>query len=152
MLWDRCLSVLSASNIGVLWPNGWMDQGETWHTGRPQPWPHCVTLGPSTPPPKGHKPPIFGPCLLWQNGLINQDASWHGGRPWPRPHCARWGPSSPKKGYSPQLSAQVCCGQTAGWIKTPLGTDVGLSPGDIVRQGTQLPLKRGTAPHFSAHV
>jgi len=29
MLWDRCLSVLSVCpvcNVGVLWPDGWMDQ------------------------------------------------------------------------------------------------------------------------------
>jgi len=37
--------------------------------------------------------------------------------------------------------------QTAGWIKMPLGTDVGLSPGDIVldRWGS-ISLTRGTAP------
>jgi len=29
-----CLSVLSFCDIGVLWPNGWMDQDETWHAGR----------------------------------------------------------------------------------------------------------------------
>ena len=38
MLWDRC-SVLSVSNVGVLWPNGWMDQDENWHGGRPRAWP-----------------------------------------------------------------------------------------------------------------
>ena len=37
-------------DIGVLWPNGWMDQDETWHAGRPQPWPHCVRWEPSSPP------------------------------------------------------------------------------------------------------
>ena len=36
MLWDRCLSVclsicLSVYDVGVLWPNGWMDQDESWH-------------------------------------------------------------------------------------------------------------------------
>jgi len=31
-----------------------------------------------------------------------------------------------KRGHSPQFSAHVCCGQTAGWIKMPLGTMVGL--------------------------
>ena len=25
----------------LLWPNGWMDQDEAWHGGRPRPWPHC---------------------------------------------------------------------------------------------------------------
>ena len=26
----------------------------------------------------------------------------------------------------------VYCGQTVGWIKMPLGTEVGIGPGDIV--------------------
>jgi len=30
------------------------------------------------------------------------------------------------------LSVTVYCGQIVGWIKMPLGTEVGLSPGDIV--------------------
>jgi len=38
-------------------------------------------------------------------------------------------PAAPKKGHSPPFSAHVCCGQTAGWIKMPLGTKVGLGPG-----------------------
>jgi len=50
----------------------------------------------------------------------------------------------------------VYCGQTAGWIKMPLGREVGLSPGDIVLDGDPAPPcpgKRGTAaPHFSADV
>ena len=39
------------------------------------------------------------------------------------------------------------CGQRVGWIKLPLGTDVGLVPGDIALDG-----ERGTAApcHFSA--
>ena len=37
-------------------PNGWTDQDETWHAGRPRPWPHCVRWGPSFPSPKGHSP------------------------------------------------------------------------------------------------
>jgi len=40
-------------------------------------------------------------------------------------------PPPPKKEYSPQFLAHVCCGQTAGWIKMPLGTEVGLGPGHI---------------------
>jgi len=39
-------------------------------------------------------------------------------------------PAPPKK--DPQFLARVCCGQTAGWIKMPLGTEVGLVPGHIV--------------------
>jgi len=45
MLSDRCLSclsVLSVCNVGVLWPNGWMDQDATWYGGRPRPRTHCV--------------------------------------------------------------------------------------------------------------
>jgi len=44
----------------------------------------------------------------------------------------------PLKGHSPQFSADVCCGQMAGWIKMPLGTEVGLGTGDFVLDGTQL--------------
>jgi len=62
----------------------------------------------------------------------------------------RWDPALPRKGAQPQFLAHVCCGQTARWvkillytahvrcrqmaglIKMPLGTEVGLVPGDIV--------------------
>jgi len=55
-----CVSVLSVCDVGVLWPNGWMDQGETRHGGRPWPRPHCVRWGPSSPhSPKGAQPPQF---------------------------------------------------------------------------------------------
>jgi len=42
------------------------------------------------------------------------------------------GTQSPKKRAQspPQFSAHVYCGQTAGWIKMPLGMEVGLGPGD----------------------
>ena len=47
----------------------------------------------------------------------------------------------------------VYCDQPVGWIKMPLGTEVGLGPGHIVLDGTKLPppTERGTAPphtHF----
>ena len=64
MLSDRCLSCLSACDVGVLRPNAWTDQDETWNAGRPRPWPPCVRWGPTSPSPKGHSPPIFGPYLL----------------------------------------------------------------------------------------
>ena len=70
-------------------------------------------------------------------------------RPRPRPHCVTWGPRSPspKKGHSsPQCLAHVCCGQTAGWTKMPLGMEVGLSLGDCVRWGPSPYPKRGGAP------
>jgi len=101
LLSDRCLSC-PVCDVGVLWPNGWTDQDETWHAGRPRPWPHCVRWGPSSPSPKWAEPPIFGPYLLWPNGSIDQDATWYGWRTRPRRLCIRCGPSlSPKRGRSP---------------------------------------------------
>jgi len=41
----------------------------------------------------------------------------------------------PPKGYSPQFSVRVYCGQMAEWIQMPLSTEVGLSPGHIVLDG-----------------
>jgi len=58
-------------DVGVLWPNGWIDQDATWHGRRPRPWPHCVRLGLSCPQ-KGQSTPIFGPCVLWPNDWIDQ--------------------------------------------------------------------------------
>ena len=42
----------------------------------------------------------------------------------------------------------VYCGQTPGWMKTPLGMEVGLGPSQIVLGGDPAPppLKGGTAP------
>jgi len=56
MLSVRCPVCLPVCDVRALWPNGWTDQHETWHTGRPRPWPHCVRWGPSSPPPMGHSP------------------------------------------------------------------------------------------------
>jgi len=43
---------------GVLWLNGWMDQGDTL-LGRPRPWPHCVRWGPSSPTERNTTAPTF---------------------------------------------------------------------------------------------
>jgi len=40
----------------------------------------------------------------------------------------------------------------AGWIKMPLGTEINLSPGDVVLDGVAAPPKRGTVPPVSVHV
>ena len=93
---------------------------------------HIVLDGDPTPPPqKGGRPPSsFGPFLLWSNGWMHQNATWYGRRPRPRPHCTRWGPSSPpgEKGHSPQIFGPLH-GQRAGWLKMPLGLEVGLGVG-----------------------
>ena len=58
-------------------------------------------------------------------------------------------PPPQKGGRAPQFSAHVYCGQTAAWIKMPLGTEVGFSPGDLVLDGAQLsPEKKHTPPNF----
>ena len=58
---------------GVLLPNGWMDQDETWHARRPRPGPHCVIWGPTSPlPQKGRAPSNFRPISFvaqWLDGL-----------------------------------------------------------------------------------
>jgi len=123
-----CLSVLPVlscpvCDVGVLCPNGWTDQDETWRAGRPRRLTHCVRWGPSSPSPKGAQPPIFGPYLLQPNICTDQDATWCGGSPRPRRLCVRWGPRTPPQKWcrAPKFSAHVYCGQTAVWIKMVLG-------------------------------
>jgi len=55
---------------------------------------------------------------------------------------------SPHKGGEapPQFSAHVYCGQMAGWMKTPLGTEVDLGPGHIVLDGVQAPANGAQQP------
>ena len=58
-------------------------------------------------------------------------------------------PAPPQKGQSPQFSAHVYCGQTAGWTKMPLGTEVDLGPVDIVLDGVPALCERGhSSPLF----
>ena len=45
------------------------------------------------------------------------------------------------------------CGQTAGWIKMPLGMEVDIGPGDILLDGDPaFPSQKRHGPQFSAHV
>jgi len=49
-----------------------------------------------------------------------------------------------------QFLAHVYCGQMAGWMSTPLGTEVDLGTGHIVLDVVPAVRGRGTAaPHFS---
>jgi len=62
-------------------------------------------------------------------------------------------PATPRKrAHIPtHFLAHVYCGQTAGWMKTPLGTEVDLGPGHIVLDGISALRERGTAaPSFRA--
>jgi len=145
MLSVRCLSCLSAClsfcDARALRPNGWTDQDETWHAGRPRTWPHCVRWEPISPSQRGTVPPIFGPYLLRPNDCIDQDVTWYGTRPRPRRLCVRWGPRFPLpvKGAEPPnfrpmfIVAKRLDGTR--WSKMSLGRKMGLGPGDFVLDG-----------------
>jgi len=62
-------------------------------------------------------------------------------------------PSS-KRGIAAQFSVHVYCGQTAGWMKTPHGTEVDLDPCHIVLDGDPAPAGMGhsSPPLFSAQL
>ena len=100
---------------------------------------------------------VVGFCSNWwdevrQNGWMDQDAAWYtevGLGPGNIVldvdlEFPRLPPSTKMRHNSPlQFSAHVYCGQTAGWIKMPLGAEVGLGQGHIVPaspgKGTQQP-------------
>jgi len=86
---------------------------------------------------KWAEPPIFWPMSIVRKWLDGSRCQLVWRRPLPKEHCVRWQPSSlsPKRGQSPQFSAHVYCGQMAGWIKLPLGMDVGVEPNDIMLDG-----------------
>ena len=63
--------VCPVCNVRALWPNGWMDQDETWRAGTPGPWLHCVRWGPSSPSPKGAQPTQFSAHIC-----CSQMAAW----------------------------------------------------------------------------
>ena len=144
-----CLSVLSVCDVRALWPNGWTDQDETWHKGRPRPWPHCVRWGPSSPSPKGHSPQFSahiccGQMAAWikmslgmEQGLGQGDFVLDGDHAPP-----------PQKGAEPpKFSAHVYCNQTAVCMKLVHGMEVGLSPGNFVLDGDPDPFpKKGRSP------
>jgi len=109
----RCVLSCPVCDVGVLWLNGWLDQSETWHSGRPWPWPHCVRWRPSSPSQR-RIDPHFSSFIC-----RGQMAGWI-----KMPLCREvgLGPSNivlggnpaplPKKGaLPPQFSAHVYCGK-----------------------------------------
>ena len=116
---------------------------------------HIVFDGIQLPFPKGHRPPIFGPCLLWLNGWLDQDATWYGGRPRPRRHCVRCWPSSHQKGTASAPIFGPCLLWLNGWMDQDATWYEGRlqSRRHCVRCGTQLSAKKEACdPHFSALV
>jgi len=98
-------------------------------------WPPCVALADADI--------IFCPVSFFIY-LFLFSAGSYAGNPAPLP----W------RGTATQFSANVRCGQTAGWMTAPLGTEVDLGPGHIVVDGVtpNCPQKGSAAPLFSALV
>ena len=107
-----CLSCPSVCNVGVLWPNGWMEQDETWRAGRPWPWSHCVRWTPSSPLSKGHRPQFSAHiCCGQMAGWIKMPLVTNIGLG--PGHIVLHGDPTPpeKRGTAPQFLAHVYCGQ-----------------------------------------
>jgi len=136
MLSVRCPVCLSVCNVRALWPNGWTNQDETWHAGRPRPWPHCVRWGLSSPSPKGGRSPQFLAhiCCGQMAAGIEMPLGMEVGLG-PGDFVLDGDPAPPPKkrgrSHPPQFSAHFYCGQTDGCIKVPLDIEVGLSLGDL---------------------
>ena len=99
-----CLSVCPVCNVGVLWPNGWMDQDETWHAGGLGPG-HIVLDGDPAPrSPKRGQTPNYRPMSVVAKRL-DQDATLYADRPRPR-HIVLDGtqlPPQKKMGQTPNF-------------------------------------------------
>ena len=104
MLSDRCpvlsvcLSLCFACDVRALWPNGWMDQDETWRAGRPRSWSHCVRWVPSSPPQRAQPPFSAHICCGQMTGLIKMPLGKEVGLG--PDDIVRWGPSHRRKGHS----------------------------------------------------
>jgi len=87
---------------------------------------------------------------------MDQNETKHAGMPRPGHIVLDGDPAPlPQTGTAPsQSSAHVCCGQMAGWVKMPLGMEVGLGPGNFVLDGDPAapPQKEAETLQFSAHV
>ena len=114
-----------------------MHQDATWYEGRPQPRRLCVRWEPSSPPQEGGGVPLFSSMSIVANRL--DGSRWYYAWGWASVQATlcymRTQLCSPKRRQSPQLSAHFYCGQTSGWIKKPLATEVGIGPVDIVLDG-----------------
>jgi len=91
----------------LLCPNGWMDQGGTWHGGGPWSRPHCARWGPSYPLQKRGQsgPTQFSAhfCCGQTAGCIKMPLGMEVG--FSPGECVRCGPSppSPKRGGAPNF-------------------------------------------------
>jgi len=122
VLSDRCLScpICPVCDVDILWPNGWMDQDETWRAVRHRPWPHCVRRGPSSTPQWGTVPQFSAHvCCGQMAGWIKMPLGME----------VDLGPGD--FALDREIAALP--------IKLPLGTEVGLSLSDFVLDGDPAP-------------
>ena len=67
---------------------------------------------------------------------MDQDATWYGGIDVVPGDVVLDGVAAPpKRGTAPIFRFMSIAAKTAGWMKTPLGTEVDLGPGHIVLDG-----------------
>jgi len=107
---------------------------------------------PAPPPPKEGAAPNFRPMYVvakWLDGSRCHLAGREVGLS-PSHIVLDEDPAPlPQREQSPQFSAHVYCGHSAGWIKMKLGAQVGL----IVLDGdSDPPLTEGQSPQFSSHI
>ena len=101
---------------------------------------------------RGQRRHIFSSCLLWPNGWMDKDGTWYGGRPRPS-DVVLDGKPAPKRCTVPSFWPICVCGQTAEWMKMPLGTEVDLSPSHCVtREPSSSPGKGPSSSLFSVRV
>ena len=112
-----------------------MHQGGTWHGDGPWSRPHCASQLPS--PKRGQSPQFSAHFYCGQTAGCIMPLVWSASAQATLWLCVRWGPSYPQKKGTPTPPNfwPMSCGQTAGWMKTPLGTEVDLGPGHFVLDG-----------------
>jgi len=126
-----CLSACPVGNVGVLCPDGWMDQDETRHAGSPRLWPQCIrcvliVTSASSIIPRSRTADT-GCTVVLQIRRARLGICW----------------DSFKHQYLQMGSVGICWGQTAGWIKLALGVEVGLIPADFVLDWDPAPPQKG---------
>jgi len=133
----------------LLRPTGCMDRDATWYGGKPRPDDIVLDGTQLTSPPQFSAHVYCGQPAGWIKIALGTEVGLGPG------HIVLEGDPVvlPEKGLRkaaephPQFLAHVYCGQTAGCIKMPLGTEVGLSPGNFVLDGDPAaPPQKGAEP------